>query len=101
LAASSHFKESLQGAIQLADNQKPLEDIVQILHGILLMMAKVNTECSFLIDHLMQKGLFTADEIKQLLEAVAEKMKPDEVDSKKAETERLLDLLRKFEGPPQ
>jgi polyhydroxyalkanoate synthesis regulator phasin len=96
-----HFKESLQGAIQLSDNPKTLQDILKILRGMMRIMTKTNMQCSFLLDRLIQKGLFTSDEITRLLEEVEEQMKSAAVDPETAETERLLDLLRKFEGPPQ
>ena len=85
----------------MSDDSKTIKDILSILSGMMRIMTKTNMECSFLLDRLMQKGLFTADEITQLLGAVEEKMKSPEADSEKALENRLLALLRKFEGPVQ
>jgi hypothetical protein len=85
----------------LTDDRNTLQEILKIFSGMVVVIARTNMECSFLLDRLMNKGLLSADEISQITEAVAEKMKLTQPDSEKALQDRLLDLLRKFEGPVQ
>jgi hypothetical protein len=75
-----------------------LKDMVKFNQGLLRFIAKMSIEHSLLLACLAKKGYLTTDELKQLYREVEERMKPMLED---ADAERLLDLLRKFEGPPQ
>ena len=80
---------------------KILQDMLSVQRTMVRMIAKTSAELSFVLAYLVAKGYFSADELKQLDLAVAEKMKPTASELERADSERLLDFLRKFEGPVQ
>lgn len=78
-----------------------LREMSAVQRGMLRFIAKTQIELSFLIADLVTKGHLTADEVKQLDRAVEEKMEQTASALEDADSKRLLDLLRKFEGPVQ
>jgi hypothetical protein len=82
-------------------NNKVLQEMLSVQRGMLRLVAKMNVEHAFLVAYLLAKDYLTNEELKQMDLAVAEKMEPTASALEDADAERLLDFLRKFEGPVQ
>lgn len=85
----------------MSDDLPVLQDILSILRGILIVMSRIDIERKVLLARLQEKGVFNPDELKQMEQAVAERMAPTVAALEKAHAEGLLTLLRKFQGPAQ
>ena len=82
--------------------QTRFKETASILREMLAMLIKTNGECEFMLECLMRNGMINPVELDRLVEDLQRKMKPLLTEgAKPSETDRLLNLLRAFEGPIQ